>query len=132
MKSVIIKRWYFILLISVLAISTYTTIKGICYYTKWRFPYLSCILYSMAFMLELLVWYTLIKRHCKLLMAVIAWALFNIVRNIVMDLPWIFKEQHSWVIYVSGGIYFGLFITVLIGGKKFIVLSDESNDVNSD
>jgi len=125
MKSEITKRWYLIFLVSVLAIVTYTNIRGIYYYQEWKHPLQSWILHAIGLILELFVWYALIKENSILRIAVTVWACCTLGETFLVEFSFLFKKTHALGFYFFYAFYICVFLVMLIGGKKNIALKRE-------
>jgi hypothetical protein len=123
MKSVISKRWYFIFLIIILSIHTFSTFKEIIQYKYWNHPYW---LYFTIALFQLIVWYCIIKMNPKLW-----WAIVGLVCLVLLDasfqLSWIIAHLNEGRFLVKFIIYIAPFLFLAIAGKKYIKVQEKSN-----
>ena len=129
MKSEITNRGYFIFLICVLTISTYQNFIVFTHQEHWKEPMIDTCLYIITSLLHLYLWYAIIRKHKKLLLGVIIWATISILAMAIEYLNMIFHEHASLKLFqnIMIYVYIIVFLIVLLGGKKYIILNIEKS-----
>jgi hypothetical protein len=122
MKSEITKRWYLILLISVLAIRTYILL----FHTVFKHPVIDLFTYGIELILELFTWYAIIRQSNKLLMAVIMWSSLNVLEILADDIIRLMRETHTLRFFLPGNLT-ALLLIVLLVNIKCITVNKELN-----
>lgn len=120
MKSVITKRWYFIFLIALLSVHTYSLFESIIYSVPKGTKLL--ITLSTPF-----VWYCIIKKHRKLYLAIVVWTILMLL-DMVFQIGYVINHLHEGKFLLKFCFLYLPFVILLVGGKMFIKIKSFQTD----